>query len=516
MVKVTAAVRTTSPIFGKLFGHGHKCQLVRHKSAASSGQPPLNVPLPGLPTPVYINPEQADHTLKMTVLKNGMRVATIPYFGNYCTIGVILDAGAKHAGNYVGGITHMLEKLAFNRTLAYDSKDSILLDLEKYGGICDCQADRDFIIYAVSAESQSVDPVTQILAETVLRAKITDIELRNAISSAMFDVDTLMSKPEQDQNMTELIHAAAFKDKTYGLPAIMPLENIKIVTRELIYTYMKNYYAPSRMVLCGVGVDHQKTVTAAEKYFQDSPPIWEVEKNLILEGRKYAPEKITPEYVGGIAWDCCEIPTYANADLPQLAHVVIALNAFPYADPDFISLCVLNLMMGGGNSFSAGGPGKGMYSRLYINALNRNHWMFSCSAFNHSYTSCGLFGIHASSPPEYLSRLISIIVKELCSVAEDDIRLPLKRAKAQLRSLYLMNLESRPMVFEDVARQVIALGSWKDRNYFIKEMDKVTAQDVQRVARRLLESQPSVAARGEIAAMPSYDAICQKFRSSSN
>lgn len=34
-------------------------------------------------------------------------------------------------------------------------------------------------------------------------------------------------------------------------------------------------------------------------------------------------------------------------------------------------LCVLNTMMGGGASFSAGGPGKGMYTRLYQNILNR-------------------------------------------------------------------------------------------------------------------------------------------------
>ena len=29
------------------------------------------------------------------------------------------------------------------------------------------------------------------------------------------------------------------------------------------------------------------------------------------------------------------------------------------------------MLMGGGGSFSAGGPGKGMFSRLYLNVLNR-------------------------------------------------------------------------------------------------------------------------------------------------
>ena len=34
---------------------------------------------------------------------------------------------------------------------------------------------------------------------------------------------------------------------------------------------------------------------------------------------------------------------------------------------------MLQNLLGGGNSFSAGGPGKGMYSRLYREVLNRFH-----------------------------------------------------------------------------------------------------------------------------------------------
>lgn len=40
-------------------------------------------------------------------------------------------------------------------------------------------------------------------------------------------------------------------------------------------------------------------------------------------------------------------------------------------EEDFIPFAVLNMMMGGGGSFSAGGPGKGMFTRLYLNVLNR-------------------------------------------------------------------------------------------------------------------------------------------------
>lgn len=67
----------------------------------------------------------------------------------------------------------------------------------------------------------------------------------------------------------------------------------------------------------------------------------------------------------------CDIPIYAAVGLPELAHVVIGLEGVSHQDKDFIAACVLNIMMGGGGSFSAGGPGKGMYARLYTNVLNR-------------------------------------------------------------------------------------------------------------------------------------------------
>jgi len=47
-------------------------------------------------------------------------------------------------------------------------------------------------------------------------------------------------------------------------------------------------------------------------------------------------------------------------------------------------------MMGGGASFSAGGPGKGMYTRLYQNILNRHHYVQAASVFNAFYNDGGV------------------------------------------------------------------------------------------------------------------------------
>lgn len=65
-----------------------------------------------------------------------------------------------------------------------------------------------------------------------------------------------------------------------------------------------------------------------------------------------------------------------------------------------------------------------------------------------------------------------------------------------------MNLESRPVVFEDIGRQVLSTGERKRPEFFIQEIEKITAADIIRVARRLLASPPALAARGQIKGLP--------------
>ena len=90
------------------------------------------------------------------------------------------------------------------------------------------------------------------------------------------------------------------------------------------------------------------------------------------------------------------------------------------------------MMMGGGGSFSAGGPGKGMYTRLYTRVLNKvveelffaiftqnlfsqYHWMYSATAYNHAYNDSGIFCIHASSHPQSLVELTQVMSKSKVS-----------------------------------------------------------------------------------------------------
>ena len=94
--------------------------------------------------------------------------------------------------------------------------------------------------------------------------------------------------------------------------------------------------------------------------------------------------------------------------LPTLTHVGLALESCSYLDEDFFAYAVLNSYMGGGGSFSAGGPGKGMYTHIYQNVLTQHHWVYWAMAQNHAYSDTGLFCLLGSAHPSKVCLLIII------------------------------------------------------------------------------------------------------------
>nr|CAI5843218.1 unnamed protein product [Callosobruchus analis] len=472
-----------------------------------TNMPPMSEPIKGLPRPIYANFKEEDQVTEVTTLSNGLRVASENRFGEFCTVGVIIDSGSRYEVAYPSGISHFLEKLAFNSTKQYPNRDDLLAILENHGGICDSQASRDTFIYAASAYSSGLNDVIRLLAEATIRPQILKEEVDGAKMAVKFELETLAMRPEQETLMMDMIHAAAYRDNTLGLPKLCPPENIHKIDREILFTYLSHHYTPKRMVVAGVGIEHSRLVDAVQNYFVDDLPTWETNKGLTISNKQLDVDHSIAQYTGGMVQEECDIPQFASAGLPVLTHVMIGLEGCSHQDEDFIAMCVLNMMMGGGGSFSAGGPGKGMYTRLYTNVLNRYHWMYSATAYNHAYSDSGLFCIHASAPPTHLRDMVEVIVKEMVSMTGNISSQELRRAKTQLQSMLLMNLESRPVMFEDIGRQVLATGHRKRPKYFIDEIEKISKTDIHNVAKRLLRSAPAVAARGDLRKMPSLEYI---------
>lgn len=53
------------------------------------------------------------------------------------------------------------------------------------------------------------------------------------------------------------------------------------------------------MVIAGVGVEHQRLVEAAQKYFVDEKPIWETQQ-LVIPNRDLSIDDSIAQYTGGM------------------------------------------------------------------------------------------------------------------------------------------------------------------------------------------------------------------------
>ena len=185
-------------------------------------------------------------------------------------------------------------------------------------------------------------------------------------------------------------------------------------------------------------------------------------------------------------------PPSLNPNMPAFTHIQLAFEGLPISSDDIYALATLQTLLGGGGSFSAGGPGKGMYSRLYTNVLNQYGWVESCIAFNHSYADSGLFGIAASCYPGQTAKMLEVMCRELRSLAMDHGysalgQAEVSRAKNQLRSSLLMNLESRMVELEDLGRQVQVHGHKIPVHEMVKRINSLTVQDLRRVARIVVQ-----------------------------
>ncbi|CAN9512920.1 unnamed protein product [Ophioblennius macclurei] len=475
------------------------------KYSSGGGYPniSLSTPLQGIPKPVFASVDgQEKYETKITTLENGLKVASQNKFGQFCTVGVLVNSGSRHETKYPSGIAHFLEKLSFSSTAQYGSKDEILLTLEKHGGICDCQTSRDTTMYAVSAEVKGLDTVVSLLSDAVLQPRLLDDEIEMTRMAVRFELEDLNMRPDPEPLLTEMIHAAAYRGNTVGLPRFCPVDNVDKIDKKVLHSYLRNYYSPERMVLAGVGIEHEQLVECARKYLLGVTPVWGASSatNVDLS---------VAQYTGGIVKmekDMSDV-SLGPTPIPELTHIMIGLESCSFLEEDFIPFAVLNMMMGGGGSFSAGGPGKGMFTRLYLNVLNRHHWMYNATAYHHSYEDSGLLCIHASADPRQVREMVEIITREFIQMAGNAGEMELERAKTQLKSMLMMNLESRPVIFEDVGRQVLSTGKRKLPHELCDLISNVTAGDIKRVTTKMLRSKPAVAALGDLTELPSYEHI---------
>jgi len=347
-----------------------------------------------------------------------------------------------------------------------------------------------FLSSQVDALKEAIPSAVELLADAVLKPKFLPWELEEERAAVKMELDEAANNPQE--LLTELSNAAAFGSRTpLGRPLPCPARNLPLLTAEVLSAFVETQYVPSRMVLSAAGYDHDALVSLAESHFGHLPA--------------GEPQLASPvEYIGG---EVRESSPTGDA----MSHFALSFKGAGWKDDDLIPLCVLNTMMGGGASFSAGGPGKGMYTRLYTNILNKYPMVTAASVFNSFYNDVGVFGVYGATSADCMGKLVSVLCKEMLNMGSHISAEELTRAKNQLKSSLVMNLESRPILLEDIGRQVLSYGAYTPAAELVVKIDKVTAADLAAVAKKVTSTPPSITVYGDTTSVPRYELIAKQF-----
>ncbi|WWC90866.1 uncharacterized protein L201_005803 [Kwoniella dendrophila CBS 6074] len=458
----------------------------------------------------------SSHTLSpqsiVTTLPNKIRVATEDLLGHFHAVGVYVDAGSRFESPRTSGISHLLDRLAFKSTAQHTDEEMTRL-IDSLGSQVTCSSSRETIMYQSTVFPESLGLSLELISSTIKNPLLTKEEILNQKEAASYEIREIWSKPELI--LPEIFHTIAFQSNTLGMPLLCPENQLPNISQNDIKGFMSDWYKPERMVIAGIGMPHQQLVDLSLKFFGDIPSSSISQPQSTSISTHSSSSLYTSNQNQNQPSGSKSFATVSNLSTPsdyndlvnakaiytggehyiekpdeQLVHLHIGFEGLGIHDPDIYALATLQTLLGGGGSFSAGGPGKGMYTRLYTKVLNQHYSVDYCAGFHHCYADSGLFGIAASVYPQFAPRIVDVIAGQLHSltgqmfggIEEKEFR----RAKNMLKSTLVMALESRLTAVEDLGRQVQIHGHKVPVEEMCDKIDQLTMEDLWRTANRVL------------------------------
>lgn len=122
-------------------------------------------------------------------------------------------------------------------------------------------------MYQSTVFPESLPLAMSLISSTILHPQLLPSELEAQRDAAAYEVREIWQKPELI--LLEILHSVAFKDNTLGMPLLCPESQLDVLGEREVRGFMKDWYKPERMVIAGVGMQHEELVELAHKEFGD-------------------------------------------------------------------------------------------------------------------------------------------------------------------------------------------------------------------------------------------------------
>jgi len=394
-----------------------------------------------------------------TTLSNGLKVILLENpKAPLITFHIWYRVGSRNEEWGKTGLSHMLEHMMFKGTKKYGPEEYSRI-IQENGGQTNAFTSRDFTGYYATLRSDRVQVVMDLEAD---RMQNLNLREEDFATERMVVMEERRQRTEDDPQsfLMETLEATAFQVQPYHWPIIGWMEDIMRFTLEDLKKHYQINYHPSNSFLVAVGD------------FKRGEMLSWIEKTFGIIPRGIAPRQEKPKDPPQAGER--RISVRKEAQLPFL---VMGYRIPNLHHPDAYVLEVINAILSGGKS-----------SRLHQKLVLEKQLALEADAENSLLSKDpALFYVYATPlPGKQVGEVEKALEEEIERLQKEPVeKRELEKVKNQLVSSFIYSQDSLFFQAMLLARYEIAQ-SWKGIDQYLPQIQKVTPEDIQRVARQYL------------------------------
>jgi len=375
-----------------------------------------------------------------------------PHSRSFC-IGVWITAGTRDEGRGEEGLSHFLEHMIFKGTKRRTPKE-ISQAIEKVGGSLEAFTTKEQVcIYAQVLEGHA-DLAVDVLSDMVMNSTFPPDQIDVERQVVLEEISDVMDAP--DDFIHDLFAAEVFPRHPLGRPILGTPDSVAGFDRAALRRFARRYFRAGNVIVSVYGNIHKRRLM---RLLTDAMPL----SNGGLARRSPRAGSVAPVR-----------KLYRRRLHHQ--HICIGGRAFSYLDPQRYALLVLTTLLGGG-----------MSSRLFQRIREELGLAYSVYTYSDAARDTGIIGTYLGVKPSNAGRVIGEVFKEFKKVREGDVTAQeLDDTKEHLKGRILLGLETSASKMMRLARNEIYFGRQVSEREIIRNIDRVTMDDILGLAGDLL------------------------------
>jgi len=374
-------------------------------------------------------------------LPSGMRVVTesIPFVRSV-SFGLWVRNGSRHETEATNGISHFIEHMMFKGTEKRSAME-IADTMDAVGGQLNAFTSKEYTCYFTRTLDTHFDVALDVITDMFFHSKYDQNEINKERNVILEEINMYEDTPED--LAVDLLQYHTFPKNSLGMGILGTPETIGSFQRDDFLSFLKERYNPKNVVIAVAGNINEKEVlekiTAAFAGFKDNSK---------------GGEETTADYSPGF---CLK-----EKDIEQV-HLCMGFPGIKTGLDESYALAAVNTILGGG-----------MSSRLFQKIREQHGLVYSVYSYNASYFDTGIFLIYAALNPAQIYEVLNLISLEVRGMFTERVtEEQLAKAKEQLKSNFLLSLESAASRMNSIGRTLLMLDKVITPDELVTKIDAV-------------------------------------------